>query len=188
MISSLPIRTFTADEMLRLYMQHSAFELPRTDTGFSRTDGIDLESLIATRLRAWYVDTLLTAPLDSLPLTDVTQRIRLVRAPSGAGEVSLPAGCLRVAQVMMKSWERPARIVTDPASPLALDQHCRFTRGGRVSPAAVVEGSTLRLYTPSADTSDTLTSLLCVLLPPDGTYHLTDPLLSTIPTLDLPLL
>lgn len=162
-------------------MLHAGMEPLRTDSLLTRTDGADVERVMLDRMRAWYADMLATQPADKLPLSDMAAEIEVSIDESGAGTAMLPARCLRVVLVMAHGWERPAVIVTDPESDLAAEQACEFTRGGTVSPVAVIDHGVMKLYTPPGGNAK-LSRVLCVMRPPEGTYLLTDAMKGLLPT------
>lgn len=176
--------TLTESEMLELWMLHAGLEPLRADSLVTRTDGADVGRLMTDRLRAWYADTLASAPVETLPLTDIASRLTVSRdEASGVATVTLPDDCVRVVQVMADGWERPAVTLTDSSSPLALYQLCGYTRGGCVRPVAVIHTRVMKLYTLPPGTAG-LVSALCVLRPPEGTYVITDAMKRLLPTFE----
>lgn len=174
--------TLTSGEMLRLWKQTAMFETPRLDCAVERTDGIDLDEMLSRRIGAWYARLLLEASADILPLSEIASRLTPVRLPCGAAEVSLPEETVRIVSVMMEGWERPALVTADPTSPPARRQLNPFAASGCVAPVAVVHpGSRMLLYSPPPGLQPRLLSVTAVMRPADGTYILTDPLLSLIP-------
>ena len=92
--------------------------------------------------------------------------------------LSLPAGTVRVLEVRLASWLRPAEVITDPSSPqLPLQLH-RFTRATAASPVAFFSGGELRLY-PAATAADRLLSLDCAVCE-DGLYEFDDSALACL--------
>lgn len=154
------------------------FEPLHSDAEITCDDGIDLDTLIRQQTDAWYSRMLLTAPLEILPLTDIASQLTMSRTADGAGLVSLPPGTVRVAEVTMEGWLRPAAVITDPASAEALAQINPFSRGTASHPVAVVHpGGRLMLYTPPRQAIRP-SSLLAVIQPPEGTYLLTEAMFS----------
>ena len=152
----------------------------RNDCEVTMTEGPDVDGVLAGQIDAWYSALLDTAPLRYLAPTDIGAEVSVAMNIDGVGTVELPEGCRRVVAVELQEWERPAVIITDPESPAALRQANRFSRGGRASPVAVVEGRRLRLYTVSRPMS-TIRTLMAVIRPADGVYTLDDSALSLIP-------
>lgn len=180
----LTVFTLSADEMLRLWKQTAMYETPRLDCSVERTDGIDLDAMLAARIDAWYARLLLEAPANALPLSEIAPMLTPVTLPCGAAEVSLPEGTVRVVSVMMDGWTRPAAVTADPLSPIALRQLNPFGRSGCAAPVAVVyPDSRMMLYSPPAGIKPSLSSVTAVIKPADGSYLMTDALLSFIPDL-----
>lgn len=174
--------TLTSAEMLRLWKETAMYETPRLDCAVERTDGIDLDQMLSRRIDAWYARQLLEAPADILPLSEIAPRLTPVRLPCGAAEVGLPEETVRIVSVMMEGWGRPALVTADPASPLAVRQLNPFGRSGCAAPVAVVHpDSRMMLYSPPPAITPRLLSVTAVMRPADGSYILTDPLISLIP-------
>lgn len=179
MISApLPVRELSAEAMLDLWMLHSTCEPLRTDAAVTRSYAVDFRTLMAGRMRAWYIATLLNAPPEVLPLTDIASSLSVVRTPSGAGVAELPAGVLRVVSVEAADWAMPALVTSDPSSPLARSQASPYSCGRSVRPVVVVSGSVMRVFSPP---EQGLSSVLAVMLPPEGTYRITDAMIPLIP-------
>lgn len=168
------VTTLTAAQMLERWKLAGLYEPLHTDCEIECSEGIDLDALLMLRINAWYARIMATAPLADLPLTELAPQLTLSLAPDGAGRVMLPAGTLRVASVMMEGWRQPATVTADTSSPLALAQSGRFSRAGTAAPVAVQHpDSSLMLYTPVSP-SARLLSVTAVIMPPEGTYVLTD--------------
>lgn len=172
--------TYTEARLLEEWKLRSRLEPLRTDCVMTRTDGLDIDTYLLRELRAWYLRQLATAPVDTLPLTDIAPLLTMTRAPDGAGLVNLPDGCLRVVSVEMDGWHRPAVIVTDPECTEAVAQTSPYSRGGVCRPVAVIYPGRMMLYTPPAYTAGP-SSVLAVTLPPEGTYPLTESMLANMP-------
>lgn len=171
---------YTEARLLEEWKLRSRLEPLRTDCVITRTDGIDMDTYLLRELRAWYMRELATAPVDTLPLTDIAPGLTMTRAPDGAGMVKLPAGCLRVVSVEMEGWHRPAVIVADPECAEAVAQTSPYSRGGVCRPVAVIYPDRMMLYTPPAD-AKAPSSVLAVTEPPEGTYLLTERMLADMP-------
>lgn len=174
---------YSEARMLEEWKLRCRLEPLRTDCVITRTDGIDIDAYLLRELRAWYIRQLATAPVYTLPLTDIASDIAMTRAPDGAGLVMLPPRCMRVVSVDMPGWQRPARIVTDLTCADAVAQTSPYSRGKSCAPVALVLADRILLYTPPQGISAP-SSLLAVMQPPEGTYHLTGQMLATLPSIN----
>lgn len=172
--------TLTREEMMKVWRERLLLGPLRNDCEITLTEGTDVDGVIGRQIDAWYSALLDTAPVRYLAPTDIGAEVSVGINTDGVGTVELPEGCRRVVAVELHEWERPAVIITDPGSPAALRQTNRFSRGGRASPVAVVEGRRLRLYSVSRAMS-TIRTLMVVIRPSDGLYTLDDSALSLIP-------
>lgn len=174
-----PRLILSAGEMLSRWRLLQGLEMARTDASVTRTDGIDLDGLMMSRIDAWYVHCLMTMPPSALPLTDIGSSLTMTRTGDGAGMIRLPPDCLRVTEVTMQGWNRPALIVPE-GSPEEETQLSPFTRGKTERPVVIASERLLRIYTPPEGAS-TKPGVLAVMLPPQGEYHVTEPMLASIP-------
>lgn len=176
------MRTYTLDKesMIALWRRACGYEPVRTDCTVERADGPDLNAMLHTEMRSWYVKMLLQAPLPVLPLTDITQQVDPVASSEGVAVATLPEGCVRVARVDMEGWEREALIVTDAHGRMARVQDNPFARAGAVRPAAIISGNVMTLYS-LAMPGARVKSVMAVMMPdPDGPYPVTDAMLAAM--------
>lgn len=172
--------TLTLDKnaMLTLWKRSHGYEPARTDCTVTRTDGPDLDVMLSAEMRQWYITTLLEAPLNRLPVTEIADTVTTVASPPGAASVTLPKRCVRVAEVKMHGWERSAVIVTDKQHPDAIAQTNPFGRAGIARPVAVLGYGTLTLW----PAGPALTTLKAVMLPDnDESFTVTPAMLALMP-------
>ncbi len=170
--------TLSAGQLIARRKLSGLFEPLHGDAAITCCDGIDLDGLLQQQIDAWYARVLLTAPLDMLPLTDIAPQTPVSLTADGAGMAVLPEGTLRVASVTMEGWLRPAAVITDASSAVALAQTNPFARGSAAAPVAVMHpDGRLMLYTPPRGVAR-LSSLMAVVQPPEGTYLLTEAMFS----------
>ncbi|MDE6496398.1 MAG: hypothetical protein K2L30_09215 [Duncaniella sp.] len=162
--------TLSQPEMIARWRLHRYHEPLRNDCSVTRTDGIDLDSIIVTEMEAWYFNLLDTAPPDLLVTADISSEVAMSRDSDGVARIPLPTGVRRVIEVGVSSWPCPAQIVTDPHSATARRQRHKFTRAGSSSPVAIHSGGVLTLY--SVPQRGRLTTLTVVRDPEPGTYPL----------------
>lgn len=176
----LRIHTLSSEEMLSLWKLATMHEPARLDCVIERTDGIDLDLLLRHRIEGWYARQLLDLPIEELPLTEIAHRLTPVRRADGSAEVSLPEGTMRVAGVMMEGWHRAATVTANPESALAQEQRNPYSRGGAAEPVAIVyRDGRMSLHTPPPGEMR-LTSVTAVVRPEDGSFQLTDAMLSRL--------
>lgn len=169
--------TLNLAEMLDLWRLHYAGSPPLADAVFRRNDGIDSSAVYIAAINRWYARLLREAPASML----APRRLDLPLPPPSAGAstvLSLPAGTVRVLEVRLASWLRPAEVITDPSSPQLPLQFHRFTRATAASPVAFFSGGELRLY-PAATADDRLLSLDCAVCE-DGLYEFDDSALACL--------
>lgn len=154
--------------MIARWRLHRYHEPLRNDCSVTRTDGIDLDSIVVAEMEAWYFNLLDTAPPDLLVTADIATEVAMSRDPDGVARIPLPPGIRRVTEVVVSSWPCPAQIVTDPHSPTARRQRHKFTRAGSSSPVAIHCGGVLTLC--SVPPRSRLTTLTVVRDPDPGSY------------------
>lgn len=132
------ILSLTRRQMLDRWMLMKGFLPARTDASVTRADGIDLEALMESEMRAWYLRMLDTAPPHLTGITDIASRVTLTLDTQGpAARVELPADCRRVVRFRLDGWHNDA-ILAAPDSPEAQREDNRLTRGGMWHPVAVM--------------------------------------------------
>lgn len=152
---------------------------PLLEAVAERHDGYAIDRLMLAQADAWYAEAMAGMPTEALPVTDISDRLTMTLLADGTGEAALPEWCVRVVSVMMTGWEREA-VIAMPGSEAAADQLSPYTRGRTARPVAVVTHGTLRLYTPPAPGS--ALRVKAVVMPAEGTYHLTERMLAAMPT------
>lgn len=151
----------------------------RADCTVTRTDGVDISSLLAIEVKSCYARALATMPFDELPVTDIAYKCSLVVMPDGCGSVLLPENVVRVGWVKLSSWMRSVMAVGADHEAVAA-QGNRWSRGGAYNPVAVEHGSTLNLYSPDPQ-GDAIERLEVVAMPHDiELFALTDPMIEWI--------
>lgn len=169
--------TLSTAEMLDLWRLHYACQPPLSDTVFLRNDRIDTSGLFTSEMNLWYRRLLLEASPSLLSPRSLDFPLP-VADEGGATRLDLPAGVVRVLEVRLASWLRPATVVTDPASPLLLRQLHPFTRATPSSPLAFFSDGQLLLY-PGAAPADSLAVLSCIIFEED-VYEFDDSALATL--------
>lgn len=172
----------THTEMLGRWMLHCGYEPLRADATVVRADGIDLERLMAQRMRRWYLDLLDTAPVELLETDDIAAQLQAARGADGCARLTLPDECRRLISIRMSGWARNATVVAAD-SPVARRQCNPMTRGGAAAPVAVVEGREVWLYSPAGSNLN-IESAVVVMRPPADTYRLDERALSLIPEVE----
>ena len=167
--------TLSVHEMLGLWRLHHAYGPLPADVLFTRTDGIDTDSIFTAEMNLWYRKLLLEAPPPLLAPRSLAPPLSFPE--EGCAVAQLPQGVVRVLDVCLSSWSRPPVILTDPASPLLDRQLHRFTRATAASPVAFFHGGELRLW-PAAP-SDRLVALSCAVCE-DGVYEFDDSALAML--------
>lgn len=170
----------TPAEMLDRWRLHAACSPPLTDASFRRTDGIDTDAIFTADMEHWYHRLLLEAPPSQLAPAELAAETLMPSTPDsgGATVLTLPAGVVRVLEVSLSSWLRPAVIVTDPDCALLARQLHPYTRATAACPVAFFTTGRLRLYPPAAP-ADRLETLSCVIHTP-GIYEFDSSALSAL--------
>lgn len=174
------MKHFTSAQMLALWRRRLGYDAVRTDCTVEAVDGHDVDTLIATAMRAWYLRQLDEAPAS---LVNTARAIPASVSSLGAGvmQAVLPAACRRVIAVTAARWNLPARLV-DARSPEATALMSRirspYAMPGDSSPLAVIAPD--RLYLLPLDEGDAFV-IDAVIDPGDQSYIIDESLLSTIP-------
>lgn len=163
--------------MLRLWRQSAGLEHLNSECSVERFDGIDLDAIIAARMRLWYLalldegsPNLIGKPVDATALLSITD-----------GRVMADTSVRRISSLRLSSWERPAEVVDGAAIAGRLGlQDNPYSAAGAVSPIAWRDsGGTVRVAPCGSD--DYITEAYAWLDPGDDQYILDERALATIP-------
>lgn len=144
----------------------------------TRTDSQSVDEMLQREIDDWYADLLEREPPELLPRRDFTAEAMVTDNGDGSVDVELPDDAGRPVVVKMSGWRRAARIIDDCDGALARMQSSRYVSGKACDPIAVRRGRRLTLYSKCGD--GTLTELLCVAPPADGSYVMERRLLLSI--------
>jgi hypothetical protein len=171
--------TLTRSQMLEMWRRIRAVEPLRLDCTVERTDGVDLDAMLADEMRAWYLHLLHTAPTSMLCPMDMTAQARVVAAGDGvaAASVSLPAdgGVVRVLAVRFAGWKAavaPCSTV-ERVMRLAANPYCTGLSEAALTPDGAVVAS-------GVQGAAALTELLCVVDHGEEVYQFDDSALTEI--------
>ncbi len=166
--------------MLRLWRQHRGHLPTYTGSVTSRSDSLDTDSYFEAEMDLWYRRMLHEAPPELLKVSDLSNQLMFFhdKAADGATSITLPEGVVRLVEVRLNSWMRPARIVADPTAAEILRQLHPYTRATATRPVVFVSGREIRLY-PGCSSTDSLRSLKVVAFT-EGFYEFDSSLLSQI--------
>ena len=103
--------TPSAADMQALWKLSRYYEPMRCDCEVTRTDAINLDSLLSLEMRSWYASMLTRLEGADLPLTDVTDLLSVTPVEGGLA-AAIPEKVMRVVTVEVEGWTSPARIVT----------------------------------------------------------------------------
>ncbi len=174
--------SMTEEQMLALWKSVLHLEDVRRDCSVERDDGIDIDSLLLTRIRQWYHHLLATAPLAWVPIDDVKDETAVVADATGVVTMQLPQRAVRPVEVRLGGWECAVADFHEPDGRVSKLQQSSWTRGGCASPVAVdYGGGELRLYSLQPGSDPVVEAARCVAWAADGSYRLAHAALDTIP-------
>ena len=178
--------TLSADEMLQLCRKLLHLDpLPSADVTITPTFSLDVDDLLAQRLRAWYLSLLTTLPLEQLPLVDIAQRLTLAipQSPLSPATVTIPPDVLRIHSIRLASWQRPAAVVPD-THPVVATLDSPYAPARSAAPVAVERTpSLISLHSPHHSGIDSITSCLAVIDPGPQSFILTPHIQSLLNTI-----
>lgn len=109
--------TLTKNEMLGRCRLAEGFEHLRSDCTVEATAGVALDPLLAEELRRRYTELLAQGPRELLVVEDMGATMGEAAYHSGGtGIIRLPADCVRLFEISLEGWERPAAV--EPAKGL----------------------------------------------------------------------
>lgn len=93
------IVTLSHERMLGLWRGRAGLEPALAGASVERFDSLEIDTLLAVKMRAWYLELLDTAPLDRLDVRDVTSRVKVEACGVRCRRVSPGVDVRRVAGV-----------------------------------------------------------------------------------------
>lgn len=138
------IVTITLSQLIECRRVAAGLNFSRQDCSVELVEGIGIEDRWAQQMRRRYARLLRAADPMLLPVSDIASEITLDVSRAGEGTAALPATAARLLNIRLRSWKRPARVVTraeydaDGSSARALNPFCA---PGADSPAAILEPS-----------------------------------------------
>ena len=167
----------SAAEMLSLWKERLGLTLPHRECTIEVADGLNVDQRLAKEIEEWYLQLLMTAPAEYLPVDDVVAEIETTITDDLVCECTLPPHAVRPVLFQMQGWSQPITQFHKPSEPIALRQKSPYLRGRQTNPVGVDRGDKILLYSAGSSTSQLLTAL-CVVRPANGRYILHRSLLS----------
>ena len=168
-------------EMLALYKTMTHLTEVRRDCVVERDDGIDLDAWLTLLLQQWYAELLTTAPVEWLPVEDVSADVTVTTDGHGVVTATVPPQCVRPVEWRLEGWHTSVTSFMSPQDPLVKLQLNPWTRGNACRPAAIDHGDHLVLYSVPPESVPVVTLARCVVRPADGHYRFHQAALSTLP-------
>lgn len=171
--------TLSSSEMLALWRRHLGLSPSRRDCSVEIVEGIDVDDIIAQRIRSWYLDLLDNAPPCLLPTRDYSPDVRMTLSlDSPWGEIALPPQARRPLSVCLKGWVTDAPVLSPAqAAPRIARMASPFGMPGPCEPLAIRGPDGIVRVTPLAGP---VSSLIAVDDPSPDAYTL-DPSLLPFP-------
>lgn len=166
------IKNFTNEEMLRIWCARRGI-LPLFSADGEDSTGLRLS--IETEIEAWYADLLRSAPVELLPVENLTIGTEMRRLASDIIEIRWPERGVRPVSLQFTGGREPIVAFHSPESDIARLQRLPITRAGSESPVAVLGPGAVRVY-GAMPQSTQIEELLMVARPADGSFSL-DPAL-----------
>lgn len=131
---------YTASELLALRRQLGGLEAKNTALAVERSDGINIDTLLAIQLRHWYLDLLDHGDPRYLAPENIAAEVPAI--PEGdATLIRLPERCRRAFALRLRGWERSTRILPAADLPAVLRrQNNPYTAATAARPVAVMTG------------------------------------------------
>lgn len=143
----------------------AAYDSPRADCSIEFNDGIDVDNIIAARVRAWYLALLDEAPENHLAPENFAERADIV-SDGGYTFITPPALCRRIFSIKLAGWKRPVDVLpAEMAADTVRRQLNPYLAASPDEPVAVCcpgaeAGTAPRLMVwPASDTVELLTAV-----------------------------
>ena len=171
------MKTYTHSQMLAIWRSALGLDTPYADCSVEQFVGINVNDLIAQRMRQWYLNLLDTADPALLPTADIAARCTRVARQNNATAITVPDDCRRVLHIRAASWLTPIPPEADTARAALLGHP--FASPSARRPIAIASLRSI-IVAPCAP-ADAL-EVVAVVDPGEQYYTLDDSLLVTIPS------
>lgn len=174
--------TLSDTRMLDLWRSGAGLEPALADASVERFDALNVDDVLRSAMREWYLDLLHHGPLDMVPVTDIAERATVnADGADNVWQIRLTPDVTRVVGLSVTGYG-PVRLVTlgsDEADRLAEALDNPFVRRS-TSPRAMYNPGE-RKITVWSTTKPQIDSLRAVVVCEDDTYILDERALGLIP-------
>lgn len=170
------------EEMLRRRRLAAGLEPSFTELAIERTDGLDVNGMLAEELRQWYAGLLAGGDRSFLAVDSIAPAAAVVLTdpPAGGIRIALPENCRRVFDIRLRHWNRPATVEKAEELDRAYRRQLNsYTAATPDNPVAVSDGNHIYAWPAAAGT--TIASLSGVNDPGEGVFEFDDTALSLMP-------
>ena len=167
-------------QMLALWREGAGLEPASSEASIERFDSVNIDSRLIRAMRAWYIDYLINADVDMVPVSDLTTYARVsAGAKNGFWNVALLCPTARIMAMRLHNAE--CAIYDRAECPPAMNN--KFVRCGRRPFVWYTPGTNdATLFTGDA-TTPVITSVSGVEISDDDIYTVDERVLVEIPAL-----
>ena len=176
--------TLSDERMLEIWRQGAGLEPPLADASVEVFNSLDVTMRLSTAMRAWYLDYLADAPLDRVPISDVTESAVLTPDHADDQWIVRPKGKIaRITSIECASHGSvPLINPLDPANAhLVRCLSNRFVRRGFMPVALYVPNAPTALILSASE--PVISCVNAVIVTEDDTYIIDERILADIPSL-----
>lgn len=178
--------TLDDERMLGLWREGAGLEPALADASIERFDGLDINRILRTAMRSWYIDYLVRAPLDMVRVDNLTDYARISRAAtSDTWTVSLSCETARIVSVTLRDTGHiPLLNPDDPAAaPVLTSLANRFVRHGAIPVGLCRKASNTVTVFLNPEALPVIREVRGVMIPEDDTFVVDERALAQIPDL-----
>ncbi len=167
------IKNFNNEEMLQLWCARRGI-LPLFSADAEDATGLRLS--MEAEIEAWYCELMQSAPVELLPVENLTIGSTLKRLAPDITEIRWPERGVRPVSLLFTTSQEPIETFHSPESDIARLQRYPLTRAGAEMPVAIALPGRVRVY-GALPAGAQIEELLMVARPDDGSYSLDQSLL-----------
>lgn len=177
------ILSLNDEQMLNLWREGAGLEPALVDASIERFDSVNVDGILRRAMRAWYIDWLATAPLDLVPVTDITRFAKIEECPApGQWSVRLACECARVVTVEIEPYGL-IPVLTHAQAGKTDSLLNRFVRRGSLAPCVVMPSANTVILNIDSDRAPLLRKITGVMITEDDDYRVDERVLASIPAL-----
>lgn len=178
--------TYDDERMLDVWRQGALLEPALAEASIERFDSLDIKQRLRMTMRAWYIDYLANAPVDMVPVSDLTEYARTAAGPAeGSMTLRLVCETARITEITLDGYGDVSLMNPDSKDNAEILKAMgnKFVRNGDTPKAFYRPRTDTAVIFFPGDEEPVITAVRGVLIPEDDVFVFDERMLAEIPAL-----